>query len=332
MSSRTRRFEFLAKMLAPVLAPARAGVLPQRSASALVANDKVNALDVEASGLPPGCVPLVTRTPDVEEAYEILQRSGVVILEDCFDADANLSEREIIDCAYAIPSAVFGSHLHVALPPTGKRLGVGSGRTRPGDLGIVPNSPHQDNSWGPLSMDFLLLLCDKPADEGGESYLVDGLALIDAMSNEDRDAWARVRFVPARYRPVEHGTVPVSWNAPALAVENGRRRLSVGTGGGYETHQWQEWPATDQPPEDQIIAARLITEYHDAMKRAEKFAPRFPIRRGQALLLDNKRFLHARDVFSGERRVWRVWWWSDRCTAEQCEFASREAANLRQVG
>ena len=80
----------------------------------------------------------------------------------------------------------------------------------------------------------------------------------------------------------------------------------------------------------QITAARLISEFHDAMKRAEQSTPRFMIERGQALLLDNKRFLHARDVFSGERRVWRVWWWSDRCTAEQLAFARREAASMKQ--
>ena len=44
---------------------------------------------------------------------------------------------------------------------------------------------------------------------------------------------------------------------------------------------------------------------------------------------DNKRFLHARDVFTGERRVWRVWWWSDRCTDAQLEFAEAERAHMQ---
>ena len=42
------------------------------------------------------------------------------------------------------------------------------------------------------------------------------------------------------------------------------------------------------------MAARLIAEFHDAMKRAEESTARFVIERGQALLVDNKRHLCAR--------------------------------------
>ena len=103
------------------------------------------------------------------------------------------------------------------------------------------------------------------------------------------------------------------------------------------------------------MAARLIAEFHDAMKRAEESTARFMIERGQALLVDNKRHLcarspcrpssslrrplkpidsgggcgrHARGSFTGDRRVWRVWWWSDRCTAEQLAFAEAELARV----
>ena len=43
-----------------------------------------------------------------------------------------------------------------------------------------------------------------------------------------------------------------------------------------------------------MVAARLIAEFHDAMKRAEESTARFMIERGQALLVDNKRHLCAR--------------------------------------
>ena len=102
------------------------------------------------------------------------------------------------------------------------------------------------------------------------------------------------------------------------------------------------------------MAARLIAEFHDAMKRAEESTARFVIERGQALLVDNKRHLcarspsrpppsaaeclisvaaggwarHARGSFTGDRRVWRVWWWSDRSTAEQLAFAEAELARV----
>jgi len=195
-------------------------------------------------------VPETVTSP--ERAYELLLRDGAVLLDRCFDPAAALSQEEVIAVAASLAPAVCGPHLRVAMPPAAKILGPGSGRARPGDLGLVPNSPHQDNGWGPLSNDYLLLLCDMPAHTGGESYLVDGLAIIDALPAADREAWARVRFGPANYKPVDFGGVETDWDQPALTVEHGRRRLSVGTGGGYESHQWREWPTMTQPPEDQV--------------------------------------------------------------------------------
>ena len=238
-----RRLDHLARALSPA-APST----PPLSAPAAA-----------AAPLPPGCVPVPAATSDAAEAYELLQRDGAVLLNDCFDAALPLTQEEIIATAASLPPAVFGSHLRFALPPAAKILGRDSGRQRPGDLGMVPNSPHQDNAWGPFSMDYLLLLCDKPADSGGESYLVDGLAIIEALSPEDRAAWGRVRFGPHHYQPKEHaGATPLMWDQPAVTVEGGRQRLSVGTGGGYETSQWQEWPTMEQPPEDQVRHAHMF--------------------------------------------------------------------------
>ena len=62
--------------------------------------------------------------------------------------------------------------------------------------------------------------------------------------------------------------------------------------------------------------------------RFEKHTTKFMIERGQALLVDNKRMMHARATFTGARRVWRVWWWSDRCTGAQLEFAEAEQARM----
>ena len=45
-----------------------------------------------------------------------------------------------------------------------------------------------------------------------------------------------------------------------------------------------------------------------------KIAQRFTLQRGQAIIVDNYRMLHARDDFmdfTNTRRMWRVWSWSN---------------------
>lgn len=291
----------------------------------------VPAAATSASAMPPGCVPAPRTTFDPAEAHRILLRDGAVILDGCFNASTAArgdteAGHEVQDAAAAIPAAVFGGKQNIRHQGAvgAKLLGEGTGRLRPGDLGLAPNSPHQDNGWGPSSNDYLLLLCDQPAESGGESYFLDGLAIIDAMHPADQAAFRRVLFGPANYTPVDVPWGQLTWAHPAVWEEpDGRRRLSVGTGGGYETSQWREWPAMEQDPHDQLAGQRLVATFHAMMLAAEPHAPRFELRRGQALLLDNQRVMHAREKMTGQRLVWRVWWWSSSCAAAGAEFAER---------
>jgi hypothetical protein len=49
----------------------------------------------------------------------------------------------------------------------------------------------------------------------------------------------------------------------------------------------------------------------DAVVAAAPLAPRFSVRPGEALLIDNYRMLHARDPFVGARLMYRVHCWTD---------------------
>ena len=66
--------------------------------------------------------------------------------------------------------------------------------------------------------------------------------------------------------------------------------------------------------------------------RAEAETPRFVLQRGQALLIDNWRMLHAREKFSGltQRVVHRVWWWSDEANEAMLELASKLSSDARE--
>ncbi|CAE7203948.1 tas [Symbiodinium pilosum] len=50
-----------------------------------------------------------------------------------------------------------------------------------------------------------------------------------------------------------------------------------------------------------------------AVQHEAALAHRFPVQRGEALLLDNYRMLHGREGYAGEteRKLWRVWFWTN---------------------
>jgi hypothetical protein len=56
---------------------------------------------------------------------------------------------------------------------------------------------------------------------------------------------------------------------------------------------------------------QLIDAFKAAVVAADAVAPRFSVREGEALLIDNYRMLHGRDPYAGGRLMWRVWCWTD---------------------
>ena len=55
----------------------------------------------------------------------------------------------------------------------------------------------------------------------------------------------------------------------------------------------------------------MIDGYKRAVVKADLYAPRWAVRAGEALLIDNYRMLHGRDPFVGGRIMWRVMCWTD---------------------
>eukprot|EP01043_Picozoa_sp_COSAG02_P092504 COSAG02_NODE_29113_length_576_cov_0.595388_1_plen_136_part_10 len=103
-----------------------------------------------ATSLPRDVTPAApSTTADVADARRLLQRDGAVLFQCVAPGEASsLSEDEVVAHISALPSLLFGDRLLYALPPVCKRLGKGSGRERPGDLGVEPNSPHMDTAYG----------------------------------------------------------------------------------------------------------------------------------------------------------------------------------------
>ena len=57
-----------------------------------------------------------------------------------------------------------------------------------------------------------------------------------------------------------------------------------------------------------------LGELDQAIATESIIAPRFTLNKGEALIVDNFRMLHARDGFHGNesrRKMWRIWSWTD---------------------
>ena len=69
-------------------------------------------------------------------------------------------------------------------------------------------------------------------------------------------------------------------------------------------------PAPDAPDPARVQA--LLDRWNAVVDAQFPVAQRFLLHAGDVAVIDNYRVLHARDPFTGERFMWRVWAWTDR--------------------
>lgn len=145
--------------------------------------------------------------------------------------------------------------------------------------------------------DYLLMHCTSPAPSGGDSVLVDGYALVDRLAADHPGLHAFLTgadtdFFGTRADPPRG--VP---HTPLL------RRMVEYTRGGRRAVRASDYalPVPRVPEWDEHLAR--IEEYADLLATAFDAAPRFRLDRGDLLILDNYRFLHGRDAFTGSRTL-----------------------------
>jgi hypothetical protein len=148
--------------------------------------------------------------------------------------------------------------------------------------------PHTDRSGIPEPPRLMLLVCASPADQGGDSLLVDARQVHADLGAHQRQA----ADLLAEPRTAFFGA-------------------GDGAGGGHVTQVFTAHPAGR-------VSARLrqdslarwspllqphLSHLHSALTRHQRL---LRLTAGQAYLLDNTRWLHGRTAFAGRRRCWRV--------------------------
>lgn len=160
--------------------------------------------------------------------------------------------------------------------------------------------PHNDGfAFGDRAPDRLFLYSARPAATGGDSFLIDGLALVDALATDPANA-ALVDFL--RTTDIDHSEPnfpqgsysPILRTTPAGRPQVRHHPYLAPVLGPDEQAQWpyvRQWLAA-------VVAAR------DA-------GPRFRLEAGEMALVDNYRVFHGRHGYTDPaRRLYSIWAWT----------------------
>lgn len=250
---------------------------------------------------PTGVVP--QRTADPAEAARLLARHGAAVLVgvDPSEDGAVAGARAVLGAAAvdvrpqfrATQSASEERQRRIAAMPAdapARRRNVYDRTT------MLP--PHNDGfAFADELPDHLFLCCVQPCATGGDSWLVDGLAIVEALADDPATAWLAEATWSAELEHTDPAYDPVV-GPIARRLPTGRTIVRM--------NPYQRAPF-DAPAELERAAEAWLA----ACDTAARTAPRFRLDRGDLLCADNYRFGHGRDAYDDpERVVISTWAWT----------------------
>ena len=239
-----------------------------------------------------GVVP--KRTADPQEALRLVKQAGAAILTGL--------GREAEDGRQAA-MAVFGDKL-LAVPPAAIVNEGGDKDRRPMGLTYETRSKcHSDGyAYGDKYPDYILLLCNKHSEEGGESFLVDGYKMLEVMAEDPEVGWIPQALNTVRINQTEAGMQP-STSTIVKTSPMGRKMLLMAN----EIDQRPRDDSTD-PVRDQ----EMLVKWRETIYEATDHIPHFKLYPGEAYVVDNYRLFHGREAYTDiDRNMWRVWVWTE---------------------
>ena len=231
---------------------------------------------------------------DLEQAKTELANSGAVIFEpiDCTEAGTRAFARDM-----------FGDRLRAL--PDGARVFEGGEHdiTRVQATNLKTTPCHTDGfAYGDLYPDFMLLSCVQESEVGGESILVDGYKVLEALAADPELSWAARAL---REREIDQTETGMQTSLSPICMDNGSGRTMV-------RRTLEQRPAENSADKEQD--KKMIELWRTSIDRASKSAPQFKLLPGQVVIVDNYRVMHGRSPYEDlNRMLWRVWVWTDDC-------------------
>jgi Taurine catabolism dioxygenase TauD, TfdA family len=250
------------------------------------------------------------RVSSPEEAREVVDAEGAAIVGGIADEEA----------AIAFGTAMLGADLRRIgrqIEATKKRAVQESakideqpadarGRKRRFDTDTsLPMPAHNDGfAFGDFAPDRLFLFSARPATTGGESFLVDGLALLDIL---ERD--------PANAEMVEFcRTVDIDHSEPNFPQDTYSPIVRT-TPAGRPQVRHHPYLAPIMGP-DEAAQWPFVKHWTAAVTAARDTGARFRLEAGDMACVDNYRLFHGRHGYTDPARtLYSIWGWSGAAVA-----------------
>jgi hypothetical protein len=253
-------------------------------------------------------VPRRVSTP--EEARDVIAADGAAIIGGIADEEA----------AIAFGRAVLGEDLvriGRQIEATARRAAAdgarvdeqppdarGRKRRISGDT-TLPMPPHNDGfAFGDHAPDRLFLFGARPAAVGGESFLIDGVRLLDILAQDPANA-EMVQFCR---------TVDIDHSEPNLPQDRFSPILRT-TPAGRPQVRHHPYLAPVLGP-DEAAQWPFVEHWKAAVTAARDTGARFRLEAGEMACVDNYRLFHGRHGYSDPARVlYSIWGWSTAAVA-----------------
>ncbi|MEM7293635.1 MAG: TauD/TfdA family dioxygenase [Pseudomonadota bacterium] len=166
---------------------------------------------------------------------------------------------------------------------------------------LHPVQPHTDEAYRHNPTGVNVLHCLRPADEGGESVLVDGFYLGDCLRSANPDSFRLLVEYPQSFNRVTHGgdhPIHQCTRAPVYTVDENDNIV------GFRFHTRSTGPL-DVPADAFLGVYAANRTLSEMMLEAENQAV-FRLEAGDAVMFDNQRVMHSRRGFSDHQRKLRI--------------------------
>jgi gamma-butyrobetaine hydroxylase len=182
---------------------------------------------------------------------------------------------------------------------------------------------HTDNPYRDPVPTLQILACIENTVEGGESSVVDGFAVAEALQAENPEGFRLLSSYPARFEYAGSSGVRLQAKRPMIELGPDGELICI------RFNNRSLAPTVDVPFAEMV-------KYYAAYRRFAgliedtAFEVTFKLEAGQAFIVDNTRVMHARKAFSGSGKRWLQGCYADKdgllSTLAAIEHDFREAA------
>ena len=164
---------------------------------------------------------------------------------------------------------------------------------------------HTDNPYRDPVPTLQVLACVENSVEGGESSVVDGFAVAEALKAENPDGFRLLSSCPARFEYAGSKGVKLRAKRPMIELGPDGEMIAI------RFNNRSLAPVVDVPFDDMPAYYAAYRRFAELIEDP-RFEVTFRLQPGEAFIVDNTRVMHARKAFSGTGSRWLQGCYADK--------------------